>query len=851
MSTGSNSGGALWDRVWNTYRQEAAPSDYLHEPFRLVEKRYAPRFLAQAESLFAMSNGFLGVRGAFEEENPCHQRATLVNGFHETWPIVYGEEAYGFAKTGQTIVPVPDATLMKLYVDDEPLDMDRSFIHEARRVLDMRTGLLSRQVVWETPDGRRLAVRSRRCASLEHRHLFVIDYEVELLDSVATLTISSELARARTYADEGPLDPRRARPFDLSVLEPVSYEQGDGRVVLSLRTQSSGMTVACGVEHSMTTECEFEQRLEGGGDQAREVFLVDGRRGCPVRLTKFAAYHASANTGHEELEFRVHQSLDRALHVGVERIFERQHERMAEFWTGADVRIEGAPELQSAVRFNLFHVFQSAARADGLGLPSKGLTGTGYEGQYFWDADIFVVPLCAYSIPHVAKNLINFRAGMLDKARERAREVGHRGALYPWRTINGEEASAYYAAGTAQYHINADIVSAISRYTRAAGDLEFLADKGVEIMVETARLWVDLGFFSSRKGGEFVINGVTGPDEYTTVVDNNLYTNLMARENLLVALDAVEWLRVRRPDKYEVLAGRTGLDLAELAVWRRAAENIHVPYDDEAQVHLQDDAFLDREVWDFANTPAEKYPLLLHYHPLEIYRHQVIKQADVVLATFLLGYWFTYEDKKRIFDYYDPLTTGDSSLSASIQAIMATELGLMESATRYFARAVLIDLLDLAGNVRDGLHIASAGGVWLALVCGFGGLRDHDGELRFQPVIPEGWERMTFRIRRRSQLIEVSVCHEDVSYTLLEGRWAVVHHWGTEVTLTEGETVVLPDPRREELPRLPGVAEEHGLLEREPWRSEPDEPAPPLEPAHGTSAATSSRPAQAASPELT
>jgi len=396
---------------------------------------------------------------------------------------------------------------------------------------------------------------------------------------------------------------------------------------------------------------------------------------------------------------------------------------------------------------------------------------------------------------------------MLDRARERAREVGHRGALYPWRTINGEEASAYYAAGTAQYHINADVVWAMRKYLRATGDVDIVANPGFEVLVETARLWVDLGFFSSRLDGEFVLNGVTGPDEYTTVVDNNLYTNLMARENLLAAADAADWLRSHRPEDYQEVVRRTKLVEDEIATWRRAGESMHVPRDDKERLYLQDDGFLHREVWDFANTPEDKYPLLLNYHPLEIYRHQVIKQADVVLATFLIGNWFTHSDKRRVFEYYDPITTGDSSLSSSVQSVVATELGLMQNGVEYVAHSALVDLLDLAGNVRDGIHLASAGGTWAALVHGFGGFRDHDGQLRFQPAIPKGWESLTFRLRHRSAVIEVAASHDSVTYQLVEGTRATVHHWDEKIILDPSASATRRNPRREELPRLPKMSE--------------------------------------------
>jgi alpha,alpha-trehalose phosphorylase len=798
----------MWERVMAGFAgQRSEFPDFDWNAESLVHRDRRCRHIAEAETLFAVTNGFIGVRGAFEEDEPAHERATLINGFHETWPIVYGEAAYGFARNGQTIVPVPDPTTMKLYIDDEPFRMDQDRVKSSHRTLDWRAGIVTREVEFETADGRRIALRTRRFASLEHRHVFVLDYQVEMLDAPATVTIASELAMPRARRDTaGEHDPRRAKTQE-GVLQPISHYAGDDRGILTMRTRSSGMSLGCGVDHVFDEQVPIERRIEADEDVISSVSIIDAQPGVPVRVQKFAAYHTSHRTSSQELAFRVEQTLNRAIHVGIERLGQLQEERMRRFWDIADVKIEGCEDAQSMVRFNLFQLHQATARADGRGFPAKGLTGTGYEGQYFWDADIYVMPFLSYTTPQLARNFIDFRAAMLDKARDRAREVGHTGALYPWRTINGDEASAYYAAGTAQYHINADVVWAMRKYVRATGDLDVIADPGFETLVETARFWVDLGFFSDRMNGEFVINGVTGPDEYTTVVDNNLYTNLMARENLLSAAEAAEWMRSRLPEEYADVAQRTGLDEHEIAVWRRAGESMHVPWDDRERLYLQDDAFLEREVWDFEGTPPEKYPLLLHYHPLEIYRHQVIKQADVVMATFLLGDWFSHEDKLRVFEYFDPLTTGDSSLSSSVQSVMATELGLTENGVEYFVHSALVDLLDLSRNVRDGIHLAACGGTWQAVVHGFGGFRDHQGDLKFQPVIPTGWESLTFRIRHHGNVVEVRAGHDQVVYRLVEGTRSVVHHWDEQIVLTPDEVAARRNPRREELPRLQRLTE--------------------------------------------
>ncbi|MEA2244789.1 MAG: alpha,alpha-trehalose phosphorylase, partial [Solirubrobacteraceae bacterium] len=450
-------------------------------------------------------------------------------------------------------------------------------------------------------------------------------------------------------------------------------------------------------------------------------------------------------------------------------------------------------DIQQAVRFNLFQIRQASARVEGHGIAAKGLTGRGYEGQYFWDTEIYVLPCLTYTQPHVARRLLHFRYEMLGAARRRAQQLGHVGALFPWRTISGEEASAYYAAGTAQYHINAAISYAVRQFVRVTRDEEFLGREGVEILVETARFWADLGFFSVRRDGQFCIQGVTGPDEYSAVVDNNAYTNLMARENLSAAAEGLELLRRTDPDGYDRLVERLHIQPHEPQEWCRAAERMFVPYDERSGVLLQDEHFLNRKPWDFEHTPLDHYPLLLHYHPLNIYRHQVIKQTDVVLATFLAGDRFTREEKRRVFEYYDPLTTGDSSLSSCVQSVMAAEVGDLQAAYDYFLLSAAIDLANLAGNVGDGIHVASCGGVWMALVNGFAGLRDTDGgALRFTPRLPADWKGMRFRLIYRGSRMEVEMRPGETTYRLLDGAPLSLMSDGRRFTIAQGEPVTVP-----------------------------------------------------------
>ncbi len=769
---------------------------YPEDPWKIIETRFSPKFLPQTETIFTTSNGYLGIRGVFEEGKPSNKDGTFINGFYETWPITYVEEAFGFAKTGQTIVNLTDSKIIKLYVDDEPFYLPTANLIKFNRTLDMKTGTLDREIIWEMASGKKISIKSKRLVSYEHRHIAAISYEVTVLNAKAPVVISSEIVNNdNSFKNGSDNDPRVARRFKESVLKSETFSVEDTRIVLCHSTNNSKMTVASGIEHSLETECENSFISECSKDFGKVVFSIDAEEGKTINLTKFITYHTTRTAPHtsEELCVRAERALNRAKKSGFNDLLKGQKKYLKDFWNKSDIKIavnsdhekKSTKKLQQALRFNLFQIFQATVRVEGAGVPSKGLTGEGYEGHYFWDMEIYLMPFLIYTSPLVARNLLKFRYSMLSKARDYSKQLNQRGAMFPWRTINGEEASAYYAAGTAQYHINADIVYALKKYVNATGDYDFLFEYGAEMLVETARLWSDIGFYSQRNGKKFNIHGVTGPDEYNTVVNNNAYTNLMARENLRLAIDTIESIRNIKPELFENVVHKTKFELKELDEWKNAAENMYIPYDKELGIHPQDDDFLNKEKWDFENTPPDKYPLLLHYHPLVIYRHQVIKQADLVLAMFLLDNEFTDEERKKNFDYYDPITVSDSSLSVCIQSIMASKVGYMDKAFDYAKYATFMDLDDIGKNVKDGCHIASMGGTWMLFIFGFAGFNNSNSIPTFNPKLPKQLEKLQFSITIKDSLIEVDINHKDIRYCLKNGKSINIKHQDTKIELTK------------------------------------------------------------------
>ncbi|MFE4727365.1 glycoside hydrolase family 65 protein [Microbacterium sp. NPDC056736] len=748
------------------------------DPWRFVEKSFDIDDAGVTETLFAVGNGYLGMRGNHPEGRFAHEHGTFINGFHETFPIRHAEQAYGFAEVGQTIINAPDAKIMRVYVDDEPLSLDVADLREYERVLDMRDGVLRRHLIWVTPSGKEVQIEFERMVPFEEKHLAVMTIDVTVLNADAPVTVSCQMINRQDGEDvyggtpsapkRAGFDPRKTERFHERVLQPQEYWQDRLRSALSYRATESGMTIAIVADHLVETANEHTSRTLIEPDIAKNVFRVQAKAGVPIRVTKLVSYHTSRGVPSRELVDRCRRTLDRALAEGVDAIRAQQRSWLDAFWERSDVRIGGHDDLQQATRWCLFQLAQASARADGQGVPAKGMTGSGYSGHYFWDTEIYVLPFLAYTTPLWARNALRMRYLMLPAARRRAFQLNEAGALFPWRTINGEEASAYYAAGTAQYHINADVSYALAKYVRATGDEEFLFREGVDIAVETARLWATLGFWRSNdgvidgEGDSFHIHGVTGPDEYTTVVNDNLFTNVMARFNLRFAARTVREMAEIDGEVYRQMVDRLSLEPGEPDAWERAAEAMHIPFSPTLGIHPQDHVFLEREIWDLENTPPDKRPLLLHFHPLVIYRYQVLKQADVVLALFLQGNHFSAEDKLADFEYYDPLTTGDSTLSAVVQAILAAEVGYQDLALEYFRESIFVDLGDLHHNAADGVHVASAGGVWTALVSGFGGMRDHFGELSFDPRLPAAWPSLEFVVHWHGTPLTVTVTRDEL-----------------------------------------------------------------------------------------
>ncbi|MDO4324155.1 MAG: glycosyl hydrolase family 65 protein [Lachnospiraceae bacterium] len=824
---------------------------YPVEPWTITETAFEVKNNYRNETTFALSNGYIGTRGTFEEAYPFDidtgLEGNFVNGFYESEQIRYGEANFGSPLLSQSLLNLPNLKETALYLDGEKFDMREGKAEEYSRTLYMKDGVLVRRLIWTSPSGKKAEICIRRLVSFAMKNIMAISYQATPLNFDGELCFVSRLngdvenhtRKTNPIVDYGPFG-RKLEPICLKA------DEKEGSLYYEGVTQTSRLTVGCGSIHRIFAgkageECNLENAKPGRKTKTQAVdvltdtdgrktktqaaavllgtdsethtydaslsFRVSAKRGVTVTLEKMICYSTSLDSAADDLAEFVSGTLAEAGALGYEELERRQKEYLHRFWETADIEIlgEGNDALSQGVRFNLFHIFQAAGRDGRTGMGAKGLSGEGYEGHYFWDTEMYIMPVFTYTEPEVTKRLLEYRYDTLPQARQRARILGHpQGALFPWRTINGEEASTYYPLGTAQYHINADIEYALALYLQATGDVKFFKEKGAEILIETARVWADVGSFAECKGGKYCICSVTGPDEYNVLVDNNFYTNLMAREHLRDAVTAVEYLQREDPDTLQRLISRLDFDLSEAEVWKRIVENMYFPYDETRRVYPLDDGFMMRRPWDESRIPPEKRAWLYeNYHPLFIMRHRMSKQADAILGMYLHSNLFSDEELRRNYDFYQEVTLHHSSLSTCIFGIVACDIGTrlqhaaagtapeheadpyFQEAYEYFSQSARMDLDDYHNNFYAGIHAANMAGTWQAIVNGFAGLRCFDGKLSFRPYLPKAWEGYRFCLRFRDAVLRVEITQGEAKFTLAEGERISFAVYGNEITITE------------------------------------------------------------------
>lgn len=750
---------------------EASEPIYPADPWKIIEPSFEMENNYRNETTFSLSNGYIGTRGTFEEGYRFSEEEGLegnfINGFYESEEIRYGEWNYGFPLKSQSLLNVMNGKIVKIWMENEPFDMTKGKVWDYRRILHMDQGIVTRDLIYESESGKQIRLHTERLVSFVEKEGMALRIEIIPLNFSGTIRVQSVLdgnvenhtRKTNPLVDYGPFG-KHLIPDALFSRENILYYEA--------HTQNSGLHIACGCIHSVTGKTGQTLNRENAYSAETE-YVLEARENEKIVLDKFIVYTTSRDRSAPEMLQFTEKKLGQLQKTGYEMFLEKQKQYVQNFWKHADIVIEGDDKLQQGLRFNMFHVMQSAGRDGTTGMGAKGLTGEGYEGHYFWDTEMYVIPVFVYTAPDIAKELLNYRYETLEQARERARVLGHeKGALYPWRTINGEEASTYFPLGTAQYHINADIAYAFWLYITVTGDVDYLKNKAAEVLCETARVWADVGCFVKSRGDRYCICAVTGPDEYNAIVDNNFYTNLMARENIRDALQALEWLRKHETEAYNRLVKKIGLTEEETAYWTKITDNMYFPYDEERRIYPMDDGFMMRKPWDESKIPPEKRHLLYeNYHPLFIYRQRMSKQADAILGMYLHRDLFTKEELERNYDFYQEVTLHHSSLSTCIFGNLACQIGRYEEAYEYFIQSARMDLDDYHHNFYAGIHAANMAGTWQSIANGFAGLNTNTGRMEIHPYLPEKWTGCRLRINYRGSLVEIYITKGRVVCTLL------------------------------------------------------------------------------------
>lgn len=746
---------------------------YPIEEWNITENKFSVETNYRNETTFSLSNGYIGTRGTFEEDYKFDLDTGLegnfINGFYEQENIRYGEWNFGFPTESQSLLNLPNCKIIQLVIDNEKFDMRNGFVENYRRTLNMKEAVLSRELIWTSPKGKKVKISIRRFASFANKNLLETQYKVTPLNFNGIISFISKIngdvenhtRKTNPLVDYGPFG-RHLIPDRVNVEFEELYYEGT--------TLNSKLSMACGCKHSLNCDYEIGQ-IEKNEYNCEITFEVNAVKNKEIIFEKHIIYTSSIDIEKNEMKNYILDQLYISSKNGYDNSEKMQRDYMEKLWKNTDVVIEGDNRIQQGIRFNLFHIMQSAARDGKTGMGAKGLSGEGYEGHYFWDTEMYIIPVFIYTNPELAKSLLDYRYSTLNEAKDRAKILGHnKGALYPWRTINGKEASTYFPLGTAQYHINADIAYAFKLYVDVTGNYSYLINKGAEVLCETARVWADVGCFAESRDGKYCICSVTGPDEYNAIVDNNFYTNLMARENIKDALWALEKIKEIDKNSYDNLIGKLRIENDELECWKKITDNMYFPYDEKRGIYPLDDGFMQRKPWDNSKIPIEKRHLLYeNYHPLFIFRQRMSKQADAILAMYLHSNLFTIDELKKNYDFYQEVTLHHSSLSTCIFGILASQVGYHDEAYKYFCDSARMDLDDAHNNFYAGIHAANMAGTWQAIVNGFAGLRTNKGILEFNPTIPENWNGYKFRVSYNGKVVEMNIKHKGVKATLIKG----------------------------------------------------------------------------------
>ena len=741
-----------------------------------TEKDINPNDMGHIESTFALGNGYLGIRGTYDEEDTGinQESGMYVNGIFETEPINHPWYCKGFAKNEQFTVNLPDWRIIEVYIDGIKGCFTNANIKNHKRVLRMDSGRIERSFDIKV-NGKIVHIESVRIVNMAKPHSAEIRY------TATAVNFSGEIRLVSGVVKNTPINKKIATHTKSEVIS-------DNGISILTETNNSKMQAACTVLEKVSAD-NFNLTCENNNKHYKNTYVLNLKQGESVVLEKYAAFYSDEDKT-DDIIYASEKEAKENLDLGFEHFIKVQEEYWQSHWEMGDVEIIGNELDDMAVKFSNFHLRQQLPSINNASIGATGLTGANYSGKVFWDTEMYLMPYFNYINPKLCEGLLMYRYKILDKARARAAQLGAVGALYSWCSIDGEETSVVFEASTAEYHINSDIAFAIARHYKSTNDKEFMYNYMAEILFETAKFMAHRGTFVEAYDGRFCINAVCGPDEYACGVNNNCYTNFMVQFHLRYALEIYEEMKTEAPKKLMSLAEKIGLTDDELRLWKDAADKIYYKVNDKYGIYEQDDHFVYNDSVDM-NTIPKNYDIRHMFHPLDLWRMQVLKQADVVLLNFVLGDKFTLEEKKRNYDYYEPKTNHGSSLSAAVHSIMANEIGYTDDAYSYFKSAAFMDIDDYKKNTDGGLHMACLGSVWMTVVNGFLGMRDYESGLEFNVHIPNEWNGCKCKILYKGNIIAINADKEKTVFTLVTGNRVEFKANGISVMLNNNERCVI------------------------------------------------------------
>lgn len=757
--------------------------DYLkHHEWQIIEEGFDPHYNKISESIFSLGNGRMGQRANFEEEYSGDTlRGSYVAGVYYPDKTRVGWWKNGYPEYFAKVLNAPNWIGIHISIDNQKLDLAKCKVEDFKRILDMRTGLLSRNFTATLPDGKKVQVQSKRFCSMAHGEIGAIRYAIKPLNFSSKVTLS-------LYVDADVVN--KDSNYDEKFWEEVHKESSEGKAIVTAQTKKTFFHVTTGMCYSLETEgkkasvdrINIEQREKFAGNVI-QLGLAEQKE---LVIYKYAAVLSSENHPKEQLVTACKKVLEEAAAKGFDTLFDEHAKIWGHKWQECDITIEGDIAAQQGIRFNIFQLTQTYTGEDErLNIGPKGFTGEKYGGSTYWDTEAYCLPFYLSTAEQkVARNLLVYRYKHLQKAIENAQKLGFKdgAALYPMVTMNGEECHNEWEITFEEIHRNGAIAYAIFDYIRYTGDEAYLAEYGMEVLVGISRFWAQRITWSSDRN-RYVMLGVTGPNEYENNVNNNWYTNTIATWTLDYTLQAIEYVKKNHLDRYNDIISRTNLRDDEIPKWKEIIEKMYYPMDEKQGIILQQDGFLDKEIRMVSDLAPEDRPLNQKWSWDRILRSCFIKQADVLQGMYFFEDRFDIETIRKNFDFYESMTVHESSLSPCVHVILASKLGYKQRAYDFYLRTARLDLDDYNNDTEDGCHITSMAGTWMSVVKGFGGMRIYNGALHFNPFIPDQWASYSFRIEFRGRVIKVRITKGEVETKLESGKPIEIFLSGERVML--------------------------------------------------------------------